>query len=218
MVDRVERPTISPAPTSGNVPAMRRPAPFWTVPWRTSTPLAQVIVLVALMAAGPAGADQTDPRLKYLFADLRAADSAEAARPIEAEIWNIWMEAGDPATDRLIAAGVTAMNAGQYDLALQTFDRLVKTKPDFAEGWNKRATLLYLLGRYPESVADIAKVLTLEPRHFGALSGLALCDQKLGKDSEALQALQRAAAIYPNMLGLKTWIEALSKKVQGESI
>lgn len=164
--------------------ATRRPTPYWITPWRTSGPLAQVVVLVALMAAGPAIADQTDPRLKDLFARLRTAESAEAAQPVEAEIWKIWRETGDPAADRLIAAGVIAMNAGQYDLALQTFDRLVKTKPDFAEGWNKRATLLYLLGRYPDSVADIAKVLALEPRHFGALSGLALCDERLGKDAE----------------------------------
>jgi tetratricopeptide (TPR) repeat protein len=108
------------------------------------------------------------------------------------------------------------MNVGGYELAMKVFGQLVETKPTFAEGWNKRATVLYLLGRYRESVADITKVLALEPRHFGALSGLALCDEQLGKNADALQALRRTAAIYPNMPGLKARIEELTTKVEGE--
>jgi tetratricopeptide (TPR) repeat protein len=180
-----------------------------------SAVLALFVILVTLMAK-LAAADQSDPRLGDLFAQLRAADSAQAAQPVEARIWAIWMEAGDPAADRLMASGVVAMNAGDYDAALKIFGRLVEFKPAFAEGWNKRATLLYLLGRYRESVADIAKVLALEPRHFGALSGLALCDGQLGKDADALRALRRVAAVYPNMPGLKGRIDELTKKVEGE--
>ena len=126
------------------------------------------------------------------------------------------MEANDPAADRLMATGVVPMNAGDYDLALRVFQRLAETRPAFAEGWNKRATLLYLLGRYRESVADIARVLALEPRHFGAVSGLALCDEQLGRDADALQALRRTTAIYPNMPGLKERIAGLTKKVEGK--
>ena len=115
-----------------------------------------------------------------------------------------------------MATGLSAMNAGDYRVALEAFGQLVEAKPAFAEGWNKRATLLYLLGRYQASVADIAKVLALEPRHFGALSGLALCDQQLGKDADALQVLRRTAAVFPEMPGLKERIKELTKKVEGE--
>ena len=175
-----------------------------------------VVTLSALTAPGPAWADQSDPRLPGLFAQLQAAPSAEAAQPLAAQIWGIWMQAGDPAADQLMATGLSAMNAGDYRSALETFGQLVEDKPAFAEGWNKRATLLYLLGRYRESVADIAKVLALEPRHFGALSGLALCDEQLGKDADALQALRRTAAVFPEMPGLKKRIKELATKVEGE--
>ena len=175
-----------------------------------------VVALSALTVAGPALSDQSDPRLPDLFARLQAAPSAEAAQPLAARIWGIWMQAGDPAADQLMATGLSAMNAGDYRSALETFGQLVEDKPAFAEGWNKRATLLYLLGRYRESVADIAKVLALEPRHFGALSGLALCDEQLGKDADALQALRRTAAVFPEMPGLKKRIKELATKVEGE--
>jgi len=190
--------------------------PYWRMTRCRSVACTLAVVISVLAAAGPGRSDQSDPRLPGLFARLRAAPSAEAAHPVEAQIWDIWLEANDPAADQLMAAGVVAMNAGDYGLALKVFGRLVETRPSFAEGWNKRATLLYVLGRYRESVADIAKVLALEPRHFGALSGLALCDEQLGKDAGALEALRRTAAIYPSMAGLKERIEELSRKVEGE--
>ena len=177
-----------------------------------------IVVLSALTTSGPTRSDQSDPRLPGLFAQLQAAPSAEAAQPLAAQIWSLWMQAGGPVADQLMAIGLSAMNAGDYRVALDAFGQLVEDKPAFAEGWNKRATLLYLLGRYQESVADIAKVLALEPRHFGALSGLALCDEQLGKDGDALQALRRTAAVFPKMPSLKERIEALTKKVEGEPI
>ena len=149
---------------------------------------------------------------------MQVAPSAETAQPLAAQIWDIWTQAHDLAADQLMAIGLSAMNAGDYGSALKAFGQLVEDKPAFAEGWNKRATLLYLLGRYQESVADIAKVLALEPRHFGALSGLALCDEQLGKQADALQALRRTAAVFPEMPGLKARLKELAKKVEGEPI
>jgi tetratricopeptide (TPR) repeat protein len=179
---------------------------------------AVVVALATVWVGGPAGADQTDQRLDGLFAQLRAAESAEIAQPIEAEIWAIWTEANNPAADRLMIEGVVAMNAGQYDLALKTFGHLVEIAPHFAEGWNKRATVLFLVGRYVDSVRDIDKVLALEPRHFGALSGLAMCEERLGKDEAALRALERAASVYPSMAGLKQRIKELKRRLEGEPI
>ena len=97
-----------------------------------------VVTLSALTAAGPAWSDQSDPRLSGLFAQLQAAPSAEAAQPLAARIWGIWMQADDPAADQLMATGVSAMNAGDYRSALDAFGQLVEAKPAFAEGGSVR--------------------------------------------------------------------------------
>ena len=98
------------------------------------------------------------------------------ARPIEQRIWAIWARSGNKAVDLLMAEGIARLNGGENDAALELFDRVVRLAPSFAEGWNKRATTLYTMGQFEKSVQDIDKVLALEPRHFGALSGLGLCD------------------------------------------
>ena len=119
-------------------------------------------------------ADQSDPRLSELFERLAAATSVPEAEPIEQRIWQLWVAADDAAVDRVMATGSHAMAMGDAEGALEAFDAAIAKKPDFAEAWNKRATLYYLLHRYAESIADIDKTLALEPRHFGALSGLAM--------------------------------------------
>lgn len=128
------------------------------------------------------------------------------------------MHSGDGKVDALIAVGVAALNEGNYDRALDAFDQIVRVAPNFAEGWNKRATTLYSMGRFDEAVKDVERVLALEPRHFGALSGLGLCDEQLNKDQEALNAFERAAGVDPNMPGLRLRIEALRKRLAKESI
>jgi Flp pilus assembly protein TadD len=179
------------------------------------------IILAFLGCAGilaPAGADQNDPRLDGLITALKAAPTTEAARPLEARIWAIWAKSGDEDVDALMADGIARLNGGDADAALVIFDRVVALAPNFAEGWNKRATTLYTMGRFAESSQDIDKVLALEPRHFGALSGLGLCDIRLGKDREALVAFQRAAAVDPNLPGVQMHIAALKERLIRDSI
>jgi|tagenome__1003787_1003787.scaffolds.fasta_scaffold20411482_1 Flp pilus assembly protein TadD len=166
----------------------------------------------------PAAADQNDPRLGALITALKTAPTTETARLIEQRIWAIWEASGDKAVDTLMAEGIARLNAGDNDAALKLFDRVVELAPGFAEGWNKRATTLYAMGRFEKSAQDIDKVLALEPRHFGALSGLGLCDMRLGKDREALAAFQRAAAVDPNLPGVQAKIEALKKRLIQDSI
>ncbi len=161
----------------------------------------------------PAAADQHDPSLEPLMTELKTAPTAEAARPIEQRIWSIWGKSGDAAVDILMEQGVARLNEGDDDAALVLFDRVVGLAPGFAEGWNKRATTLYTMGRFDNSMQDIDKVLTLEPRHFGALSGLGLCNIRLGNDKAALAAFQRAAALDPNLPGVQANIEALKKRL-----
>jgi tetratricopeptide (TPR) repeat protein len=182
---------------------------LWTVSF--------IIALIAL--AGPSAfADQKDPRLDKLFTQLKSVTSVEEAQPIEAQIWEIWMQSGDENVDALMAIGVSALNGSDYGQALKAFDRVVNLAPNFAEGWNKRGTTLYLMGRFAESIKDIDRVLALEPRHFGALSGLGLCNAQLNKDKEALDAFERAAKVDPNMPSVNTNIEELKKKLAKQSI
>jgi tetratricopeptide (TPR) repeat protein len=166
----------------------------------------------------PAAADQHDASLEPLMTELKTAPTAEAARPIEQRIWSIWGKSGDATVDILMEQGVARLNEGDDDAALELFDRIVGLAPGFAEGWNKRATTLYTMGRFDRSMKDIDKVLALEPRHFGALSGLGLCNIRLGNDKAALAAFQRAAALDPNLPGVQANIEALKKRLIRDSI
>lgn len=190
--------------------------------WSTMRNWRQRILSLALACALgvglPAAADQNDPRLGPLISALKAVPTPQAARPIEEQIWVIWGRSGDKATDALMAEGIARLDQGDNDTALDLFDRVVKQAPNFAEGWNKRATTLYEMGQFEKSAADIDKVLALEPRHFGALSGLGLCDIHLGKDKEALAAFRRAAAVDPNLPGVQENIEALKQRLIRDQI
>ncbi|MCE2392509.1 MAG: tetratricopeptide repeat protein [Proteobacteria bacterium] len=106
--------------------------------------------------------------------------------------------------------GIEAMGSGNHSEALEAFDSIVRAAPGFAEGWNKRATLYWLLGEHEASVRDIERTLALEPRHFGALSGLAMIRQEQGQVFDALDALERIARIHPHMPQLDEWMEDLS--------
>ena len=171
-----------------------------------------------LGAVGAAFADQTDPRLEDLFATLEQAPTADEAAPIEQQIWAIWFEAPDEVAQSLMSAGVTAMQRGDYDAALKEFDQVIASTPDFAEGWNRRATLYYLTGDLELSLADITKTLELEPRHFGALSGRGLVYTQLGELDRALDAFEAALAVNPRMPGPKINADAIRRMLDQRDI
>jgi tetratricopeptide (TPR) repeat protein len=177
-----------------------------------------LILALGLLAEPMGFADQKDPRLGQLFGQLKDAPDVATAQPIEAQIWGIWMKSGDDNVDNLMAIGVAGLNDSDYDQAYQAFSRVVKLAPNFAEGWNKRATALYLMGRFADSVNDIEKTLALEPRHFGALSGLGMCNEQLNKDKEALDAFQKALAVDPNLPGVELSVEEIKKRLAKSSI
>lgn len=170
-----------------------------------------LMTVVALLTAPAVQADQKDARLGPLFDRLKQSDATEA-RMVEAAIWQIWTEAGDSATDALMQLGLQAMGSGNLTGALELFDAITVQRPDFAEGWNKRATVLYMLGAFEKSAEDVAKVLALEPRHFGALSGLGLINAQLNRTDEAIKAFEQALAVHPQMPNVKANVEALKKK------
>jgi len=158
-------------------------------------------------------ASQNDSRLDELFAKLLTEEDPALIRSIESRIWRIWLEADDAATQGDLTRGMEAMNAGDARTALDVFKAVVEASPDFAEGWNKRATLYYLMGDHAASIADIERTLALEPRHFGALSGLALIHEAAGRWFEALEALDQVRRIHPQMPGLEERLDHISKQL-----
>ena len=177
-----------------------------------------IAALLLATLAVPAEGDQRDPRLPGLFDQLKAADTLEAAQPIEAEIWTIWSQSENDDVNLLMGIAVNAMAHEDYATALELFDKMVEVAPDFAEGWNKRATVLYLMGEIERSRADVEKVLELEPRHFGALSGLGLLYMAEGDAEKALDAFRRALAVNPTMPGPQQWVEELKTRIEGQPI
>ena len=179
---------------------------------------ATLLALLLCVAGPPAGADQDDERLDALFKTLLETDDVGAARASESAIWRIWLEHEDNAVALLMRDGVAAMNRGDGRAALEDFDQIVKIAPDFAEGWNKRATVHYMLGNYDESLADIAETLAREPRHFGALSGRGLVYSQLEDLEAALESFEAALEVNPHMMGPRANAEAIRKILEGQRI
>lgn len=173
---------------------------------------------LALLAAGPAAADQKDARLTGLFDDLLNAAGAEAAQSIELQIWHIWYQHDDNAIVQLVKQGEAAMGRRDFRSALRSFDQVVQIAPGFAEGWNRRATLNYLMGRYEASLADIEKTLALEPRHFGALSGRGLVYTALKQLEPALRSFEAALVVHPHLAGARLNAEAIRKELGDRDI
>jgi tetratricopeptide (TPR) repeat protein len=139
----------------------------------------------------------------------------------ERALWVVWSRSGDAAIDELLARGVDEMQAGDHKAALSTFSEVVKRKPEFAEGWNKRATVYFLAGDYPKSIADCDQVLKRNPGHFGALSGLGMIYSKLEDYDKALAWFRRALEVNPNLLGAEfemRRIELLLREKRGKTI
>lgn len=180
-------------------------------------PAAIAIALLCLLAA-PTAADQTHPRLNLLFQELQATDDPLFARIVQGRIWALWFQHEDPEVEALMDEGRAAMAARRYEDALAAFDRIVELDPDYAEGWNRRATLYYLMGRYEDSLADIEKVLALEPRHFGALSGRGLVFTELERLDEAIAAFEAALEVNPHMESARRNAEFLREELHQREI
>ena len=165
-----------------------------------------------------AAADQNDPELSALFARLQQDLPPEEAAEVDRRIWLLWLHSEDKTVNRLMAQGMIAMQRGALDRALDRFNDIVERAPDFAEGWNKRATVLYMMGRHRESVADVQQVLNLEPRHYGALSGLGMILVALGREEDALEWLGRALELNPYLDGIRVLSDRIGERLKGKRI
>jgi tetratricopeptide (TPR) repeat protein len=181
------------------------------------TAVATAIVAGWLIAGPgkPAAADQQDARLDGLFERLQEARDPAEAQVVEQQIWQLWLESKDAAIDRLMQQGVVAMREQHYGTALRVFDRMIAQAPGFAEAWNKRATVHYLMGDWTASVVDIQRTLALEPRHFGALFGLGLIYDALEQPQAALRSFEATLDLNPHSESTRLKIEELRRQLQG---
>ena len=182
--------------------------------------LAILLLSVVLLAfAGPVAAQDRAARLDALFAQLQTV-APEDEPALQIAIWQVWLayDGTDADVPGLLERGNTAMQADDYAVAEAAFTAVIERDPAYAEGWNRRATVRYLRGDIPGSIADIDQVLAREPRHFGALSGLGLCRIKLGDIKGAIEAYQRVLAIDPQMAAARNQIATLKQIQAGDPI
>ncbi|WP_241741101.1 tetratricopeptide repeat protein [Paragemmobacter straminiformis] len=172
-------------------------------------------VLAVFALAWPVFAD--DAALDKLFDELKTSD-AQASGRIEQEIWNEWSKSGSPAMDLLLERGRKAMAEGDLPAAIEHLTALTDHAPDFAEGWNARATAYYQMGELGPAVQDIAHVLTLNPRHFGALAGLGMIFEQLDQPKKALEVYKAALAIHPHLSGVLDSVQRLEAEAAGQDL
>ena len=180
--------------------------------------VAILMLCVVSASASSVWADQNDPQLDELFQQLRAAPDEVAARQVEQRIWALWVAHKESAVNGLMEIGIGLMAHRNCPSALETFEEMVGLAPEFAEAWNKRATVHWLLGNYQDSLSDIDKTLALEPRHFGALSGRGQVYVDLEEWDLALKAFEDALEVYPQMVGPRLNSEAIRMMLEGRPI
>ena len=157
-------------------------------------------------------------KLDTLFEALKIAPDDDSARAIEQRIWAHWIVSGSDTCNLLMGRVKAATEQKDLDLAAKLLDAVIELKPNYTEAWNRRATVRYLQKDFGGALADLREVLTREPRHFGALSGLGLILQELGDEKDALEAYRRALAIDPRLENVGEAAKTLREKVEGRDI
>ena len=180
------------------------------------------IYIIVLFFVGNVNANERENELNNLFNELKTSEAAKAIK-IENKIWKIWST--HPSNDiegsrltKLLAQGSFLMSSKELDKAYKVFSQIILIDPSWSEAWNKRATVLYLLGRYQQSQKDIDKVLKLEKRHFGALSGQGLVQIELKNYEKAINSYKEVQKIYPSMQSPKVMIPRLRELIKGQSV
>jgi len=156
--------------------------------------------------------------LDTLFEALKVAPDEASAKAIEDRIWALWMVSGSDTCNVLMSRAKMAADGRDYGLAIKLLNAVIELRPEYTEGWNRRATLYYMQNDYQHSLEDIEQVLVREPRHFGALAGLGLIMQELGDDKRALDAFRKALAINPHIEHIPDLVKTLTEKVEGRDI
>ncbi len=177
-----------------------------------------IIIFFIFFSSSISNADERKNELDRLFSDLKIKDSL-ISKKIEQRIWDIWST--HPTDDKLtliLSEGSKFVRDQQLSNAINMFTKVIKLDPTWAEAWNKRATVLYLIGDYESSQKDIDKVLELEKRHFGALAGQGLVNIKLKNYEKAIESYQKAQEIYPSMKSPEIMIKQIKKLIKEQLI
>lgn len=187
------------------------------------------ICLASIWPASAAGADgphsavaasdtsaSPDERLTRLFHTLKRERDPDSARGIAENISRQWQETGSPTIDLLVQWADKAMAEERNAAALDFLDEALSLRPDYVEGWNRRATLHYKMGNFRKSLSDINRVLALEPRHFGAIAGMATIFTDSGRDELALRAWERFLTLYPAERRAQRALDELAGKLAGQ--
>ena len=178
-------------------------------------------MFLVLIFCGNAITESKDRNIKLnqLFEQLKKSNNVSIALEIEMKIWNIWStHTTQEKLTQSLAKASDLMSGGELESAYKVFSEIINSDPNWAEGWNKRATVLYLMGRYQDSLNDIDEVLKRESRHFGALSGQGLVQIKLKNYEKAIKSYQAAKKIYPSIRAAKIMIPQLQELIKEESI
>jgi tetratricopeptide (TPR) repeat protein len=208
------------------------------------TPFTMVLLLAALTAAAPPAFPEPPKSRAEALAALNNPDTATRAEAVvwianrgtmadapllherlrdesafvrgfaEQGLWLLWTRSGDPDIDALMARATEDMQAGRYAEAISVLTGVIGKKPEFAEGWNRRATVHYLAGQYEKSIADCHEVLKRNPGHFGALSGMGQIYFQLEDWTQALEWYRRALEVNPNMVGVEMNLRMLEEKLR----
>ena len=171
-------------------------------------------------AASPAAPVEATPQNKLdgLFTELKRERNEKAAERIAGRIWEEWGRSGSASIDLMMEWSKTAMDGRKFDVALDFLDQVVTMRPTYSEGWNRRATVHFMMNNFSKSMSDINQTLRLEPRHFGALAGMAEILKNGGKKELALNAWQRVLDVYPMMRSAQTEVATISEELAGEAI
>lgn len=183
--------------------------------------LALSLVFADPALAGPVAVSteaKAEATLDELFLRLRKAQIPEQAERVAEDIQDRWRQSGSATVDLMMGWSNDAAEAKKFDVALDFLDQVTILAPAFAEGWNRRATVHFLAEDFSKSMADIEKTLELEPRHFGALSGMAIILRTAGRDELALRAYEQVLALYPANREAQTAVSELSEKLTGDRI
>jgi tetratricopeptide (TPR) repeat protein len=178
------------------------------------TRVVTAILLITGMFGGFAYAEDKEDELTALFAELQSPDE-ENWVDAERQILRLWSHSGSDAMDLLLERGRLAIKAEDLPKAIEHLTALTDHAPDFAEGWNARATVFYMMEEYGLAIADIEKTLALNPRHFGALMGLGMIYEILELDEQALQAYRRAGSVHPHRPDILEAVKRVEEKTAG---
>jgi tetratricopeptide (TPR) repeat protein len=177
-----------------------------------------ILIILFVLNITNLEANDKNKKLDRLFNDLKFKN-ANLSYEIEQKIWKLWStHPSDKNLTTMLAEGSNLVNKQKFDQAIVVFSKVIDLDPNWAEAWNKRATVLYMVGEFQKSQDDIDKVLELEERHFGALAGQGLVNIKLENYDKAIMSYKKAQQIYPKMKSPKIMIKQIEELIRSQSI